>query len=68
MSKKKNKKKQEVKERNWIAVAAHFHTGAGNHGDKRKKESKNKCRKKINLKDWGYQANLLPPSGQKKGA
>ena len=37
---KKNKKKHQVKERNWIAVAAHFHSGSGSHGDKKKKESR----------------------------
>ena len=51
MSKNK-KKKNVVKERNWIAVAAHFHTGGGSHGDKKKKESKYKCRKKIKIKDY----------------
>ena len=52
MSKKKNKKNKEIKERNWIAVAAHFHTGGGSHGDKRKEESKKKGRGKINIKNW----------------
>ena len=49
---KKNKKVTKVKERNWIAVAAHFHTGGGSHGDKKKQASKKACRKKINLKKW----------------
>jgi len=38
------------KNRNWIAVQAHFKTGAGNHGDKKKQESKNACR--GNMKRW----------------
>ena len=33
--------------RNWLAVQAHFKTGAGSHGDKKKKSSKNACRGKI---------------------
>ena len=48
----KKKKNNMPKERNWIAVQAHFRTGAGLHCDKKKEDSKNKCRKKINLKDW----------------
>ena len=43
MSKKKNKK---VKERNWIAVAAHFKTTAGAHKDKKKEASRKACRVK----------------------
>ena len=49
---KRSKKKDVVKDRNWISVAAHFHTGGGSHGDKKKKESKYKCRKKIRPKDY----------------
>ena len=52
MSKAKKQKNKVVKERNWIAVAAHFHTGSGSHGDKKKQASKKACRKKINKKDW----------------
>lgn len=33
--------------RNWIAVQAHFRTGAGNHGDKRKEDSKRACRGRV---------------------
>ena len=51
MSKKKKKPKV-LKERNWIAVQAHFKTGAGSHGDKKKQDSKTKCREKINIKNW----------------
>ena len=43
--KKKNKGKK-IKERNWIAVAAHFRSGAGTHKDKKKESSKKACRKK----------------------
>ena len=43
---KKNKAKV-AKERNWIAVAAHFKTGSGSHGDKKKAASKNACRGKV---------------------
>tara|TARA_B100000282_G_scaffold203850_1_gene149503 strand:+ start:329 stop:475 length:147 start_codon:yes stop_codon:yes gene_type:complete len=32
---KKNKKQQVPKQRNWVAVAAHFKTGAGSHGSKK---------------------------------
>lgn len=45
MPKKKNKK---IKERNWIAVSAHFKTRAGAHQDKKKQASKKACRKKYN--------------------
>ena len=43
------KKQQVVKQRNWIAVAAHFKTGGGSHGDKKKQASKNACRGKVRL-------------------
>ena len=46
----KNKAK-ETKSRNWITVAAHFKTGSGVHKDKKKEQSKNKCRGKIKIKD-----------------
>jgi hypothetical protein len=46
----KNKTKK-IKTRNWVAVAAHFKTGAGTHKDKKKEQSKNKCRGKIKIKD-----------------
>jgi hypothetical protein len=46
MSKKKKAKSQTPKTRNWGAVAAHFKSGAGSHGDKKKKLSKNACRGK----------------------
>ena len=32
---KKNKKPTALKQRNWVAVAAHFKTGAGHHGSKK---------------------------------
>ena len=37
-------KAQERRARNWLAVSAHFKTGAG---DKKKKQSKNACRGKV---------------------
>ena len=48
MSKKKQftSKAQERRARNWLAVRAHFKTGAGSHGDKKKKQNKNACRGK----------------------
>ncbi len=48
MSKKKQftSKAQERRTRNWLAVRAHFKTGAGSHGDKKKKQNKNACRGK----------------------
>ena len=44
MSKKKNKM---PKERNWLAVHAHFKTGAGGHVNKKKQANKNACRGKV---------------------
>lgn len=46
MKKKKKKKLKRVKERNWVAVAAHFKPRAGSHEDKKKKKNKYKCREK----------------------
>ena len=45
-----NKKSKKIKTRNWIAVAAHFKTGSGAHKDKKKEDSKKKCRGKIKEK------------------
>ena len=42
------KKTQKPKTRNWMAVQAHFKSGAGNHSDKKKAASKNACRNKKN--------------------
>jgi len=33
-----------TKHRNWLAVHAHFRTGAGSHQDKKKESSKKSCR------------------------
>ena len=44
------KKTQKPKPRNWMAVQAHFKSGSGHHGDKKKKLSKNACR--GNKKRW----------------
>ena len=46
---KKNKKAQVTKPRNWLAVHAHFKTGAGGHGDKKKQANKSACRGKVRL-------------------
>ena len=44
---KKIKKQKAPKIRNWGAVAAHFKTGAGSHGDKKKAASKKACRGSV---------------------
>lgn len=42
------KKKIKIpKTRNWLAVRARLRGGAGSHGDKKKKQSKNACRGRI---------------------
>jgi hypothetical protein len=33
--------------RNWLAVQAHFKTGAGSHGCKKKSDSKKACRGRV---------------------
>ena len=43
-NKKKTSEAQERRVRNWLAVRAHFKTGAGSHGDKKKKNNKSACR------------------------
>ncbi len=49
MSKKKQftSKAQERRARNWLAVRAHFKTGAGSHGDKKKAINKKACRGRV---------------------
>ena len=37
-----SKKTETPKQRNWVAVAAHFKTGAGNHGSKKTYSRKRK--------------------------
>jgi len=44
---KKIKKPKKLKTRNWGAVAAHFKSGAGSHGDKKKKNNKFACRGRV---------------------
>ena len=44
---KKIKKPRAPKIRNWTAVAAHYKTGAGSHGDKKKSNSKKACRGRV---------------------
>ncbi len=48
-AKKKNSSSNtgERRVRNWLAVRAHFKSGAGSHGDKKKKNSKNACRGRV---------------------
>ncbi len=41
----KKKKAKSPKERNWVAVAAHFKTGAGSHGSKKTYTRKEKHKK-----------------------
>jgi hypothetical protein len=38
---------QERRQRNWLAVRAHFKSGAGSHGDNKKKKNKSACRGKV---------------------
>jgi len=40
----KKKKKKKKLPRNWFAVHAFTRSGAGSHGDKKKRESKRACR------------------------
>ena len=47
MSKKKKAQPRTPKTRNWGAVAAHFKTGAGSHGDKKKAANKKACRGRV---------------------
>ena len=41
----KDKTTKPAKTRNWVAVHAFQRSGAGNHGDKKKQQSKYACRK-----------------------
>lgn len=43
-----SKKTDTRKTRNWLAVHAHFKSGSGSHGDKKKKNNKSACRGKHN--------------------
>ena len=43
----KKRKNKKPKERNWIAVAAHFRGGSGSHKDKKKEASRTACRGKF---------------------
>ncbi len=43
------KNKAQPKARNWLAVRAFQRSGAGSHGDKKKKASKNKCRGRVQI-------------------
>jgi len=45
MKKKMKKNMKKTLPRNWFAIHAHNRTGAGNHGDKKKEQSKKACRK-----------------------
>jgi len=48
-SRKNSSKAQERRVRNWLAVRAHFKSGAGSHGDKKKAASKNACRGRVSV-------------------
>jgi len=48
MSRKKGNKKTKIKVRNWYAVHAFQRSGAGNHGDKKKEQSRQSCRGRHN--------------------
>jgi len=41
---KKRKKRGPLKVRNWLAVHAHFRTGAGKHKDRKREASRKACR------------------------
>ena len=41
------KKKQTPKARNWLAIRAFQRSGAGSHGDEKKKRDKYRCRGKV---------------------
>jgi len=43
----KKRKKPAPRGRNWLAVHAHFKSGAGSHGDKKKEQSRKKCRNTV---------------------
>jgi len=40
---------QKRRHRNWLAVRAHFKTGAGSHGSKKAEANKKACRGRVNL-------------------
>ena len=46
-SPKSSKRGKQPKSRNWLAVHAFQRSGAGHHGDKKKKLNKRACRGKI---------------------
>jgi hypothetical protein len=46
-----SKKNKVPKKRNWLAVHAFQRSGAGHHGDKKKKASKGACRGKHVIKE-----------------
>ena len=48
-SRKNSSKAQERRVRNWLAVRAHFKSGAGSHGDKKKAASKTACRGRVSV-------------------
>lgn len=49
-----------AKVRNWLAVRAHFRSGAGHHGDAKKDLSKNVCRDKIDVPMNKYKVVITP--------
>lgn len=42
---------EDIKVRDWLAVHAHFRSGAGTHGDGRKEASRKACRGRHNDSD-----------------
>lgn len=42
-------KNKTPKPRNWLAVRAFQRSGAGTHGDEKKKRNKNKCRGRVQI-------------------
>jgi hypothetical protein len=44
-----SKKQKSPKTRNWLAVRAFQRSGAGNHGDEKKKRNKKKCRGRVQI-------------------
>ena len=46
-NKRKKNKYKKPKERNWIAVAAHFKSGSGSHQDKKREANRKACRGRV---------------------
>ena len=46
-NKPKKRKNNKPKQRNWIAVAAHFKSGSGSHKDKKREANRKACRGRV---------------------